>query len=95
MLLLLTIRVAHVIEKHHRLYSGRLGGRLGRQREEYAHNKENDDETDNNDDHTPSKPTSDTNFARRIDRIWVKILQGMGCGLQNSSLEATLIYSDV
>jgi hypothetical protein len=41
--------------------------------EEHADNREEDDEKDNGDDHTPSKPASDTNFARRINRIWLDV----------------------
>jgi hypothetical protein len=36
-------------------------------------NKEEDDGKDNNDDHTPPNPASDTNFARRISRIWLDV----------------------
>jgi hypothetical protein len=43
--------------------------------ERHAHNEESheDDKDDNNGDHSPSKPASDTNFARRIDRIWLDV----------------------
>jgi hypothetical protein len=40
---------------------------------EHADDKEEDDEKVNEDDHTPSKATSDTNFARRINRIWLDV----------------------
>jgi len=40
--------------------------------EKHAHNREKDDEKDNNDD-TASKSASHTNFARRINRIWLDV----------------------
>jgi len=41
--------------------------------EKHAHNKDEGDEKDSNDDRTSSKPTSDTNFARRINRMWLDV----------------------
>ena len=35
--------------------------------------KEEDDEMDNDDDHTPSKPASDTHFGRRLNRMWLDV----------------------
>jgi len=40
--------------------------------EKHAHNMEEDDEKDNNDD-TASESASHTNFARRINRIWLDV----------------------
>ena len=34
---------------------------------------EEDDEKDNDDDDTPSEPASDTNFGRRINRMWLDV----------------------
>jgi hypothetical protein len=41
--------------------------------EKHAHNEEENDGKDNDEDHTSSKPASDTNFARRINRIWLDV----------------------
>jgi hypothetical protein len=41
--------------------------------EEHADNKKEDCEKDNDDDHTPPKPASDPNFARRINRMWLDV----------------------
>ena len=40
--------------------------------EKHTHEEE-DNEKVNNEDHSRSKPTSDTNFARRINRIWLDV----------------------
>jgi hypothetical protein len=41
--------------------------------EEHAGNKDEDDEKDDDDNDTPPKPASDTNFARRINRMWLDV----------------------
>ena len=41
--------------------------------EKHAHNEDEDGVKDDNGDHSTSKPDSDTNFARRIDRIWLDV----------------------
>jgi len=41
--------------------------------EKHTHNKDEDDVRDSNDDHTPSKHASGTNFAQCINRTWLDV----------------------